>query len=264
MCNGKRTNRSTSRTTPRGSAKERGPGSFRLPIRRTLAVKRKGRQVFRAPLKVRQYATFIANAICRIRRNNDETTLRSAKKALDVSWCHVHGKYGEGRRKKVDYPRDRTIEGGDGHRGGRRRATRMVVLCKGRSLINHGGGQWVESVARVSRSEVIEGEEREGDDKYCFCHDPWNVRGQSGRSLSEPERGGEGKEKSFEAVGTCFMEDRFYAPAFVLRFISLAAFDFGHLETWRAPLRRRDRFRIGWWSRGCFARVKKGRIWCAF
>lgn len=157
MCNGKRTNRSTSRTTPRGSAKERGPGSFRLPIRRTLAVKRKGRQVFRAPLKVRQYATFIANAICRIRRNNDETTLRSAKKALDVSWCHVHGKYGEGRRKKVDYPRDRTIEGGDGHRGGRRRATRMVVLCKGRSLINHGGGG---SVSRVRGSGVTIGSDR--------------------------------------------------------------------------------------------------------
>lgn len=81
---------------------------------------------------------------------------------------------------------------------------------------------------------------------------------------ASPREGVRERKKSFEAVGTCFMEDRFYAPAFVLRFISLAAFDFGHLETWRAPLRRRDRFRIGWWSRGCFARVKKGRIWCAF
>lgn len=54
------------------------------------------------------------------------------------------------------------------------------------------------------------------------------------RPLSERARE-RGKEKSFEAVGTCFVEDRFYAPAFVLRFISLAAFDFGHLETWCAP-----------------------------
>lgn len=111
LCNGKRTSRSTSRTTPRGSAKERGPGSFRLPIRRTLAVKRKGRQVFRASLKVRQYATFIANAIGRIRRNNGETLrslLRSAKKAFDGAT------YTENmERKKVDYPRDRTIEGGE-------------------------------------------------------------------------------------------------------------------------------------------------------
>lgn len=59
------------------------------------------------------------------------------------------------------------------------------------------------------------------------------------RPLSERARE-RGKEKSFEAVGTCFVEDRFYAPAFVLRFISLAAFDFGHLETWCAPLRRRE------------------------
>lgn len=43
--------------------------------------------------------------------------------------------------------------------------------------------------------------------------------------------GGKGK-KVFEVVGTCFVEDCFYAPAFVLRFISLAAFDFGDLESW--------------------------------
>lgn len=104
LCNGKRTSRSTSRTTPRGSAKERGPGSFRLPIRRTLAVKRKGRQVFRASLKVRQYATFIANAIGRIRRNNGETLrslLRSAKKALDGATYTENMEREEGRKSTI-------------------------------------------------------------------------------------------------------------------------------------------------------------------
>lgn len=85
-----------------------------IPIRRTLAVKRKGRQVFRASLKVRQYATFIANAIGRIRRNNGETLrslLRSAKKALDGATYTENMEREEGR--KSSYPRDRTIEGGE-------------------------------------------------------------------------------------------------------------------------------------------------------
>lgn len=68
-----------------------------------------------------------------------------------------------GRTKRVDYPSMRrrawwnVVErwrrrGGYGHRGGGGEDARMVVLCKGRSLINHGG-PWVESVARVSRPE---------------------------------------------------------------------------------------------------------------
>lgn len=75
----------------------------------------------------------------------------------------VHGKYGEAERREWTIRRwgaargetwsnDRRRRGGYGHRGGGGEDARMVVLCKGRSLINHGG-PWVESVARVSRPE---------------------------------------------------------------------------------------------------------------
>lgn len=105
LCNGKRTSRSTSRTGSAWLRKRTRPGIVSpIPIRRTLAVKRKGRQVFRASLKVRQYATFIANAIGRIRRNNGETLrslLRSAKKAFDGATYTENMEREEGRKSTI-------------------------------------------------------------------------------------------------------------------------------------------------------------------
>lgn len=66
------------------------------------------------------------------------------------------------------------------------------------TIVNQSRG----SVSRVcgpgvttGRAGVIEGEERRErrnrDDKYCFCHDPWDVRGAAS-SLSELESRGRG------------------------------------------------------------------------
>lgn len=61
----------------------------------------------------------------------------------------VHGKYGEAKRREWTIRRRGAARGetwsndggggGYGHRGGGGGNARMVVLCKGRSLINHGG-----------------------------------------------------------------------------------------------------------------------------
>lgn len=230
LCNGKRTSRSTSRTTPRGSAKERGPGSFRLPIRRTLAVKRKGRQVFRASLKVRQYATFIANAIGRIRRNNGETLrslLRSAKKALDGATYTENMEREEGRKSTI-----RVIE--------RSRVERWIWASRreeeGRAdgsfmqgaIVNQsrgGGGPWVESRVSPDRKSGSDRRRRGGGTINIVFATILGTFAAGAAALWASSR--EGKGKKFRSCWNLFRGRPFLRPRFRASF-----YFFGRLWLW--------------------------------
>lgn len=117
----------------------------------------------------------------------------------------VHGKYGEAERREWTIRRRGAARGGrtmEAERwiwpSRRRRGGRADGSFMQGTIVNQSRG----SVSRVcgpgvttGRAGVIEGEERRErgnrDDKYCFCHDPWDVRGAAS-SLSELESWGRG------------------------------------------------------------------------
>lgn len=171
-------------TAPRVSSKERNPRPEIVSPTNMEDISRKGGgrgASFSRPFKdgwpapiTSMRLLLLMQSVSSDHRHNDET-LRSpwSTKKASMSrggrgWYTYTENMKRQNEERVDYPsarvvkRDRTIEEwGEG--GGGASTTRMVVLCKGRSLINHGG-PWVESVGRVSRSEGREWskEKREG------------------------------------------------------------------------------------------------------
>lgn len=144
---------------------------------------------------------------------HDGGTLRSPWSTKKASMSEggreadVHGKYGEAERREWTIRRrgaargetwsndgggevDMAIEEGE---GGRADGSFMqgTIVNQSRGSVSRVCGPGVTT----GRAGVIEGEERRErgnrDDKYCFCHYPWDVRGAAS-SLSELESRGRG------------------------------------------------------------------------